>query len=152
YFRGANREPDLKSEERFLGDYELLEKVGGNMGLVYRAKQQSLPREVAVKILLRSGHQDRERFRREAESMARLHHPHIVRILEVSRSEGLSFFSMEWSAGGTLSNRVSECVRQPMRAAELVEKVALAVHFAHQRGILHRDLKPANILFDEFDQ
>ena len=151
-FRGGAREPNLRSDERFVGDYELLEKVGGNMGVVYRARQRSLPREVAVKLLLRSGAGHRERFRAEAEAMARLDHPHIARILEVSRSDGAAYFSMEWFPGGTLAARVAEFPPRPGRAAEIVERVARAVHFAHLRGILHRDLKPANMLFDEFDQ
>jgi serine/threonine-protein kinase len=148
-FRGQFAEPSLQTEERFLGDYELLEKVGGNMGIVYRARQRSLPREVAVKVLLRSGNLDRERFRREAEAMARLHHPHIVSIFEVSRGERVPYFSMEWSSGGTLANQISEFKHEPMRAAELMEQIARAIHHAHQRGLLHRDLKPANILFDD---
>ncbi len=151
-FRGSAREPDLRGDERFVGDYELLEKVGGNMGVVYRARQLSLPREVAVKLLLRAGAGHRERFRAEAEAMARLDHPHVARILEVSRSDGAAYFSMEWFPGGTLAARVAEFPSRPDRAAEVAERVARAVHFAHRRGILHRDLKPANILFDEFDQ
>ena len=151
-FRGSAREPDLRGDERFVGDYELLERVGGNMGVVYRARQRSLPREVAVKLLLRAGAGDRERFRAEAEAMARLDHPHVARILEVSRCAGAAYFSMEWFPGGTLAARVVEFPPRPDRAAALVERVARAVHFAHRRGILHRDLKPANMLFDEFDQ
>ena len=151
-FRGSAREPDLQGDERFVGDYELLEKVGGNMGIVYRARQRSLPREVAVKLLLRAGAGDRARFRAEAEAMARLDHPHVARILEVSRAGGAAYFSMEWFPGGTLAARVAEFPARPDRAAALVERVARAVHFAHRRGILHRDLKPANMLFDEFDQ
>jgi hypothetical protein len=151
-FRGAARGPDLATAERFVGDYELVERVGGNMGVVYRARQRSLPREVAVKLLLRFGAGHHERFRAEAEAMARLEHPHIVRILEVSRGDGVPFFSMEWCPGGTLAARVAEYRRRPDGAAELVERVAVAVDFAHRRGVLHRDLKPANILFDEFDR
>jgi serine/threonine-protein kinase len=151
-FRGCAREPDLRTDERFVGDYELVERVGGNMGVVYRARQLSLPREVAVKLLLRAGAAHRERFQTEAEAMARLHHPHVAPILEVCRGEGLPFFSMEWCPGGTLAHRAAGYGTQPDRAAELVGLVARAVHHAHQRGVLHRDLKPANILFDEFGQ
>ncbi len=151
-FRGTAREPDLRGDGRFVGDYELLEKVGGNMGTVYRARQRSLPREVAVKLLLRAGAGDRARFRAEAEAMARLDHPHVARILEVSRGDGPAYFSMEWFPGGTLAARVPEFPPHPERAAEVVERVARAVHFAHRRGVLHRDLKPANLLFDEFGQ
>jgi serine/threonine-protein kinase len=149
-FSGCAREPDLQTADRFIGDYELLERVGGNMGIVYRARQQSLPREVAVKVLLRAGALDRARFRSEAEAMARLRHPHIVPIIEVARGAEVPFFSMEWCPGGTLADRMGEYRRDPTRAAELVECIARAVHHAHLRGLLHRDLKPANVLFDAF--
>src|SRR5262245_7181906 len=149
--RGGLREPDLNTDERFVGDYELLEKVGGNMGTVYRARQRSLPREAAVKLLLR-GESYRDRFRTEAEAMARLQHPHVVRIWEVSRADGVPYLGMEWCPGGTLAEKVGEFRSQPDRAAAIVETVARAVHHAHRRGILHRDLKPANILFDELGQ
>ncbi|HKB05130.1 MAG TPA: serine/threonine-protein kinase [Gemmataceae bacterium] len=149
FARGGLREPDLRTAERFVGDYELLERIGGNMGVVYRARQQSLPREVAVKLLLRPGEADRERFRAEAEAMARLNHPHVARILEVARGVGVPFLSMEWYPGGALNGRLTEFMHDPDRAAELVGQVARAVHHAHQRGILHRDLKPANVLLDD---
>jgi hypothetical protein len=151
-FRGELKEPDLRTDERFVGDYELLERVGGNMGVVYRARQLSLGREVAVKVLLRAGTADRARFRREAEATARLRHPNIVRIFEVSRGDALPFFSMEWYPNGTLASRVAEFVRQPNWAAGVVTAIAHAVHHAHRRGLLHRDLKPANVLVDENDQ
>lgn len=148
-FRGEAREPDLTTDERRLSDYELVAKVGGNMGVVYRARQQTLPREVAVKILLRAGDAACTQFRAEAEAMARLEHPHVIHILEVGRGNGLPFFSMEWCPGGTLAARVAHYRRRPDDAAELMEKVARAIDFAHRRGLLHRDLKPANILYDE---
>ena len=148
-FRGGANEPDLQTEERYLGDYELVERIGGNMGIIYRARQRSLPREVAVKLLLR-GEPYRDRFRAEAEAMARLHHPNIVRILEVSRGDVPPYFSMEWHKGGSLDRRYAEYINNPGKAVDLVETVARAVHFAHQRGVLHRDLKPANVLLDEF--
>jgi eukaryotic-like serine/threonine-protein kinase len=151
-FRNGLQEPDLRTPERILGDYELLQKIGGNMGIVYRARQQSLPREVAVKILLRASPTDRSRFRSEAEAMAQLHHAHIARIIEVSRNDGLPYFSMEWYAGGTLSDGKVDYTQQLGAAAALVRKIAMAIHYAHQRGILHRDLKPANILIDEFGE
>ncbi|AMV25720.1 Serine/threonine-protein kinase PknB [Gemmata sp. SH-PL17] len=147
-FRGRVREPDLTTDERVLGEYELLERIGGNMGTVYRARQLNLPREVAVKVLLRAGTGDRARFRTEAEAMARLRHPNIVRILEVSRGGGTPFFTMDWYPGGTLADR-AEFARQPRRAAVVVEKIAGAVHHAHRHGLLHRDLKPANVLLDD---
>ena len=150
--RGGLRRPDLQSDDRFIGDYELLQCVGGNMGVVYRARQLSLPREVAVKLLLRPGEKDQERFRAEAEAMARLNHPHIARIIEVSHAAGVPFFSMDWYPGGSLDGRLATLVVDPYRAAALIEQVARAVHHAHQRGVLHRDLKPANIVLDEADR
>lgn len=151
-FRHSCQEPNLLTEQRYLGDYELRTKIGGNMGVVYFARQQSLPRDVAVKVLLRAGIADRTRFQAEAEAMARLHHPHIARILEVARGTEYPYFSMEWYAGGTLRERVTTLIQQPMHAAAMIEKIAHAVHYAHQRGILHHDLKPANILMDEQGQ
>jgi serine/threonine-protein kinase len=149
--RGGLREPDLASDERFLDDYELKQKVGGNMGTVYRADQISLPRKAAVKILLR-GEEYRERFRKEAEAMARLQHPNIVRIWEVSQDARVPYFAMEWCPGGTLAARVADYRSNPIKAAVVVATIARAVHYAHRREILHRDLKPANILFDESDE
>src|SRR5262249_42492910 len=116
-FRGELKEPDLRTDERFVGDYELLEKIGGNMGVVYRARQLSLGREVAVKVLLRAGVADRARFRAEAEAMARLRHPNVLRIFEASRGAEVPFFSMELHPAGTLAGQVSEFVRQPRRSA-----------------------------------
>jgi serine/threonine-protein kinase len=151
-FRCDAREPDLRTSERFLGDYELIEKIGGNMGVVYRARQKSLPRDTAVKVLLRAGTHDREQFLAEARAMARLDHPHILRIYEVSRADGLPYFAMEWCPAGTLAARVAEYTAHPDKVNEVLVPVARAIHFAHRRAILHRDLKPANILFDEFGQ
>ena len=142
---------DFQDEElpRRLGDYELLERIGGHMGAVYRAEQISLKRTVAVKVLRRLGDDDKRRFREEAEAMAALKHDHIVPIYEVSEADGLPFFSMEWYAGGSLTGRLEQLKKCPSRAAEIVAQVARAVHFAHQNDIWHRDLKPDNILLDE---
>ena len=133
-----------------LGDYELLEEVGrGGMGVVFRARQVSLDREVAVKMILRgrlASDADLERFRAEASATARLEHPGIVPVYEVGDIEGRPFFSMQFIEGETLADR---CRRGPLpqrEAARMIAQVARGVQFAHDHGVLHRDLKPSNIL------
>jgi eukaryotic-like serine/threonine-protein kinase len=130
--------------------YELLGELGrGGMGVVYKARQTALKRLVALKMILAGGHagaQDRARFRVEAEAIARLQHPHIVQIHEVGEHDGNPFFSLEFIDGGSLVQVLSGNPLPGPRAAGLVEALARAMHFAHQRGIVHRDLKPANVL------
>lgn len=135
-----------------LGGYELLAELGrGGMGVVYRARQLGLDREVAVKMILR-GHlaspTDRERFRAEAEAAARLDHPNIVPVYEVGEAEGRPFFSMKYISGRTLSQLLAEHPLPSHEAAYILTAVSRAIHFAHQKGVLHRDLKPSNILMD----
>jgi WD40 repeat protein len=148
-----------------VGDYELLEVIArGGMGVVYRARQLSLNRVVALKMVLTgqfASESELRRFRSEAEAAAALAHPNIVPIYEVGEHEGRPFFTMQFMEGGSLARRIANDEfgmtkgRQPSqpplairRSSFVVSKVARAVHHAHQRGILHRDLKPANILLD----
>ncbi|HXJ56859.1 MAG TPA: WD40 repeat domain-containing serine/threonine protein kinase, partial [Verrucomicrobiae bacterium] len=162
---------------RYFGDYELLEEIArGGMGVVYRARQVSLNRPVALKMILAgrlATPASMQRFQTEAESAARLDHPHIVPIYEIGEHDRQHYFSMKLIDGGTLAERIAkqpltrpaDTLSHPMgegrgegersvptfdvrHSAFVISKVARAVHYAHQRGILHRDLKPTNILID----
>ena len=136
-----------------LGNYQILEEIGrGGMGVIYRARQRHSRRIVALK-RISSHHADSQdtlmRFRREAQAAANLDHPNILPIYEVSEShDGLPFFSMKFAAAGSLLEAAPALRSQPRRAVALMAKVARAVQYAHEQGILHRDLKPGNILLD----
>ena len=134
------------------GDYELLEQIGrGGQGVVFRARQKSLNRVVALKVINLGQWASKahvKRFRREAEAAARLEHPSIVPIYEVGERDGSCYFSMKFVEGGQLDEVAKRKPMPPRRAAELIAKVASTVHYAHEHGILHRDIKPGNILLD----
>jgi WD40 repeat protein/serine/threonine protein kinase len=136
----------------YFGDYELLREIGrGGMGIVYKARQISLNRPVALKMLkseMLATDDELRRFQNEAEAVALLDHPHIAPIHEVGEYQGRRYFSMKLIEGSSLDRRLGDYTSDPQAAATLVATVADAVHHAHQRGILHRDLKPANILLD----
>ncbi len=135
------------------GPYELVEEVGrGGMGIVYRARQVNLGREVAVKMILRgllASGSDRQRFRVEAEAAAGLAHPHIVPVYEVGEREGRPYFTMKYISGCTLLHRLAQRPLPPREAAGIMARVSRAIDYAHRHGVLHRDLKPSNVLIDE---
>lgn len=138
---------------RYFGDYELIDEIArGGMGIVYRARQTTLNRLVALKIISAGAFASAEmvrRFKTEAGLAASLDHPHIVPIFEIGEQDGHPYFSMGFIAGQTLGQRVEQEPLEIEERVSLIAKLARAVHYAHQRGVLHRDLKPGNVLVDE---
>jgi tetratricopeptide (TPR) repeat protein/serine/threonine protein kinase len=136
--------------KNMVANYEILGILGrGAVGVVYKARQMGLNRLVALKMLLAGSHagqRELARFRLEAEAVARLRHPNIVQVYEVGEHNGLPFFSLEFVEGGSLHSKMDGKPLPPRQAAEIMEALCRAMHYAHEHNIIHRDLKPANIL------
>jgi WD40 repeat protein/tetratricopeptide (TPR) repeat protein/tRNA A-37 threonylcarbamoyl transferase component Bud32 len=157
-YSGTCPSPQLPAEETVstppaieLSGYELLGELGrGGMGVVYKARQVSINRIVAVKMILHAEYTEegeRRRFVAEAHALGQLQHPHIVQVYEVAEHRGLPFFSMEYCPGGSLEKQLDGTPWEAGRAGELVQTLAQAVQAAHQAGLVHRDLKPGNVLY-----
>jgi len=153
-FGADNDATSTDPEELFTAsdDYELLEEIGrGGQGVVYRARQKSLNRTVAIKIIGISHGRTKahlKRFRLEAEAAAKLNHPFVVPIHEIGQRKGRCYFSMGLVEGGRLDQIAKREPMSPRQATEVIAKLARTVHYAHQHGIIHRDIKPGNILLD----
>jgi outer membrane protein assembly factor BamB/tRNA A-37 threonylcarbamoyl transferase component Bud32 len=140
----------------YFGDYELIAEIArGGMGVVYKARQVSLNRLVALKMILAgqlAGEKEVQRFYAEAQIAANLQHPHIVAVHEVGEHEGQHYFSMDLVEGPSLAELIRDNTLEPKRAARYIKVVADAIQYAHEQGKLHRDLKPSNILIDALDR
>lgn len=149
---GASAVASAENPSSF-GRYTLLsEPLRVGMGVVYKAWDPQLRRNVALKMMrsgLVAGDEEVKRFLQEARAAARLNHPHIVPILNVGQLAGRHYFTMAWADGGSLLGHIKRQRQDPRSAAKLVAKIARAVHYAHTKGVLHRDLKPGNVLLDE---
>jgi serine/threonine protein kinase/predicted RNA polymerase sigma factor len=148
----ASRKPPAVARPTYpaIPGFEILDILGrGGMGVVYKARQLRLNRLVALKMILAGPHagpEELNRFRREAEAVAQLQHPHIVQIHEIGEHDGRPYCALEFVDGGTLAQQLAGTPLPPRQAAALAETLARAVHAAHEKNIIHRDLKPANVL------
>ncbi len=155
----GDRGPDSSSLRRGIlsegsfGPYEVIEEVArGGMGVVYKAREKDLKRLVAIKVLISGGEASDEeirRFRREAEAASRLQHSNIVPIHAIGEISGRPYFVMDFIEGKTVSDMIEDGELTPRMSLEIVEQVAEALHYAHQRGVIHRDMKPANVIIDK---
>ena len=149
----TGRPPDRGQVE--VPGYQVLRELGrGGMGVVYEARQLSLNRPVALKMLLpgsHAGEADLLRLRAEAEAIAGLHHPNIIQIYEIAEHDGLPFLALEYCEGGSLDRKINGTPLPAEQAATLVENLARAIHAAHRVGVVHRDLKPANVLLSDVE-
>ena len=138
---------------RRVGPYQIESEIArGGMGIVYRARQEGLKRPVALKLIgsgVLAGHEEKKRFRIEAEAAAGLQHPGIIPIHDIGSWQGNEYFSMTLIEGPTLQQRVDDKVFDDRESARLVREIASAVHYAHREGIVHRDLKPENVLISD---
>ncbi|MEM9644614.1 MAG: serine/threonine-protein kinase [Planctomycetota bacterium] len=148
--------PNTEELDSLLPGIDVLELIGhGGMGAVYRGRQVSLDREVAIKILpreIQDSQQLGERFQREAQTLAKLHHPNIVSIFDFGQVEGLYYFIMEFVDGVTLRETIRSNTVSPDAALKMIPTICDALQFAHGRGVVHRDIKPENILVDRDGQ
>jgi hypothetical protein len=148
--------PSAGSQIRYFGDYELLNEVArGGMGVVFKARQLSLNRVVALKMILSgemASEEDIRRFYMEAEAAANLDHPGIVPVFEIGQHNGHHFFSMGFMEGKSIAELVRSGPLPPRQAAEITRKIADAIDYAHRQGVIHRDLKPANVLLDGYGE
>jgi eukaryotic-like serine/threonine-protein kinase len=151
----TERQTDLVGREAFrslqaISGYEIIRELGrGGMGVVYQARDIELKRTVAIKTIADGRYaaaEQRERFRAEAQAVARLRHPNIIAIYAIAEHETQPYLSLEYAEGGSLAQKLAEKPTAPREAAELVGTLARAVHAAHQAGVVHRDLKPSNVL------
>ncbi|HRE49752.1 MAG TPA: serine/threonine-protein kinase [Aggregatilineales bacterium] len=136
-----------------LGNYEIISPLGqGGMATVYRARQTTMKRDVAIKVITQQHAGDTEftkRFEREVETIASLSHAHILKVFDYGKHEGMVYLVMELLTGGSLADKISAGAIPPKKVKALLNQITSALDYAHRRGIIHRDLKPQNVMLDE---